>query len=141
MSIDLSDINSESDLDRATAAVSERLSNTRQQLRANSQELPASIKRAALQKSLPWLVGAAGVVVGSLLVRKLVKRHHRASATVFQPKPQQKSTALSNLSRLAATTPAKSIALTLFPIALRLFQSWAANRRQASISGERNKRK
>jgi len=122
MENDFSYINSESDLDRATQTVNDRLTSTRQQLKENSQELPQALKQAAIRKSLPFIAGAAGVVIGTLLIKKLMQGSHRTPAIISK----------SPASSVVKSSATKSAALQLLlPIATVLVKKWLANRKAA----------
>lgn len=126
MNIDFSNINSEADLDKATQDISERIEYNRQQIKKDSRELPRSVAREAMRKTVPWVVGAAAGLAATLLIRKLIRGSKRVP--IVAP-------ALSKVNKSPVTSKvASAIAIQLLPIAGLLLKNLISKRRTSNTA-------
>lgn len=126
MKTDFSHINSEADLEKATQDISERIEYNRQQIKEESRELPRSVARAAIRKTLPWVMGAAAGLAVTLLVRKLSGRSKRSN--ILLP-------AISAASKLPVTGKLGSaLMLQLLPIAGLLLKNMISKRKTSKAA-------
>ena len=122
MKNDFSYINSETDLEQATQAVSERLENTRQQIKETSQELPGTLRKVAIRKTLPFVIGAGTVLLGTFLIRKWMQRPK--SESYIAPRPAIATPASANITKV--------VVAQLLPFAAILVKNLLAKRRAAA---------
>jgi len=126
MNTDFSNINSEADLDKATQDISERIEYNRQQIKKDSRELPRSVAREAMRKTVPWVVGAAAGLAATLLIRKLIRGSKRVP--IVAP-------ALSKVNKSPVTSKvASAIAIQLLPIAGLLLKNLISKRRTSNTA-------
>jgi hypothetical protein len=122
MKNDFSYINSETDHEQATQEVSERLENTRQQIKETSHELPGTLRKAAIRKTLPFVIGAGTVLLGTFLIRKWMQRPKTEPVIASQP-------------TIPAPTSAnitKAVVAQLLPFAAILVKTLLAKRRASA---------
>jgi len=122
MKNDFSYINSETDLEQATQAVSERLENTRQQIKETSQELPGTLRKAAIRKTLPFVIGAGTVLLGTFLIRKWMQR----------PKTEPVITSQPTIPTPTSANITKVVVAQLLPFAAILVKNLLAKRRASA---------
>ena len=126
MNTDFSNINSEADLDKATQDISERIEYNRQQIKKDSRELPRSVAREAMRKTVPWVEGAAAGLAATLLIRKLIRGSKRVP--IVAP-------ALSKVNKSPVTSKvASAIAIQLLPIAGLLLKNLISKRRTSNTA-------
>jgi len=101
------------------------LNRTASKSKKDSRELPASVARQAIRKSVPWVLGAAAGLAATLLIRKLIRRNKRKRLPLA-------SRAISTISKSpVAGKVSRSLAVQLLPIAGLLLKNWISKKRLA----------